>query len=46
MVAIKVGELHDVCDQLYNNLTGFYVIDDKIDVDYITDLNRYNSTQG
>lgn len=45
VVIINSEELEKVNNQLYNNSTGFHRIDNKIDVDYATDLKKYDSTK-
>jgi len=41
VVIINSQEIKNVNNQMYNDATGFYSIDDKIDVDYIEDLNNF-----
>lgn len=40
LVLTRVSEIKDLTSQLYNNKTGFYYIDEKLDVDYAADLDK------
>jgi len=40
LIMSRVSEIKNLNNQLYNNETGFYAIEEKLDIDYTSDLNK------